>query len=139
MNGITSRWVSFKSGVPQGTVLGPLMFLIYINGIGKDVLSMLKLFADDCILYKAISSVEDCNELQNDLNTIANELKSFVLKCSKSTPPISTQYYLDNHTLECVKHHAYLGVILDQTMSSPHIENVVSKTSKILNFIKRNL
>ena len=66
MNGKTSRWVSVKSGVPQGT----LMFLIYINDIGENVLSMLKLFADDCILYKAISSDEDCNELQNDLNTI---------------------------------------------------------------------
>ena len=76
---------------------------------------MLKLFADGCILYKAISSVEDCNELQNDLNTIYqwsqkwqmnfNINKCVVLKCSKSTPPISTQYYLDNHTLDCVKHH----------------------------------
>ena len=102
MNGKISRWVSVKSGVPQGTVLGPLMFLIYINDIGENVLSRLKLFADDCILYKAISSVEDCNELQNDLNTIYqwsqkwqmnfNINECVVLKCSKSTSPISTQY-----------------------------------------------
>ena len=68
--GITSRWVSVKSGVPQKTVLDPLMFLLYINDIGENVLSKLKLLADDCILHKAISSIEDCHEIQNDLNTI---------------------------------------------------------------------
>ena len=46
------------------------MFLIYINDIGENVLSVLKLFADDCILYRAISSSTDCSELQEDLNTI---------------------------------------------------------------------
>ena len=81
MNDITSRWVSVKSGVPQGTVLGPLMFLIYINDICENVLSMLKLFADDCILYKAISFVEDCNKLQNDLNTLIQSING--LKSSK--------------------------------------------------------
>ena len=65
-------------------------------------------------------------------------LSSIILPRLPSTPP---QYYLDNHTLECVKHHTYLGVILNQTMSfSPHIKNVVSRAcSKILNIIKRNL
>ena len=50
VSGVASKWVPVKSGVPQGTVLGPLMFLIYINDIGENVLSTLKLFADDCIL-----------------------------------------------------------------------------------------
>ena len=58
----------------------------------------------------------------------------------KSTSSIPTHYHLNDHTLECVEHHAYLGVILDQTMSfSTHIENIVSRPSKMLDFVKRNL
>ena len=138
------------SSVPQGTVLGPLMFLIYINDIGEDVLSTLKLFADDCILYQTISIPSDCHKLQEDLNNVYqwsklwqmnfNINKCVVLKCYKSASPITAHYYLNNHIPECVKEHSYLGVILDQTMSfSPHINNIVSKACKILNFVKRNL
>ena len=150
IDGITSGWVSVKPGVPQGMVLGLLMFLIYINDIGENVLFVLKLFADDCILYRAISSSTDCSELQEDLNTIYqwsqkwqmnfNINKCVVLNCYKSASSISTCYHLNNHILECVKHHSYLDVILDQTLSfSPHINNIVSKASKTLNFIKRHL
>ena len=52
VSGYESNFVSVKSGVPQGTVLGPLMFLIYINDIRSGVSSNLRLFADDCILYR---------------------------------------------------------------------------------------
>ena len=54
VSGYRSNFVSVKSGVPQGTVLGPLMFLIYINEIRSGVSSNLRLFADDCILYRVI-------------------------------------------------------------------------------------
>ena len=66
--------------------------------------------------------------------------KCVVLKCYKSALPITAHYHLNNHILECVKEHSYFGVTLDQTMSfSPHVNNIVSKASKVLNFIKRNL
>ena len=68
VDGVASKWVPVKPGVPQGTVLGPLMFLICINDNGENVLSTLKLFADDCILYRTISTSIDCHELQEDLN-----------------------------------------------------------------------
>ena len=56
------------------------------------------------------------------------------------TYTITAHYHLNNHILECVKEHFYLGVILDQTMSfSPHINNIVSKASKMINFVKQNL
>ena len=45
------RWVIVLSGIPQGTILGPVLFLIYINGIGTNLISNIRLFADDCILY----------------------------------------------------------------------------------------
>ena len=150
VDGVASKWVPVKSGVPQGTVLGPLMFLIYINDIGENVFSTLKLFADDCILYRTISTPSDCHKLQEDLNNVYqwsklwqmnfNINKCVVLKCYKSASPITAHYHLNNHILECVKEHSYLGVILDQTMSfSPHVNNIVSKASKILNFVKQNL
>ena len=70
VNGSHSTWLSVESGVPQGSVLGPLLFLIYINDIVKDISSNLRLFADDCLLYCVITSEEDSALLQNDLNTI---------------------------------------------------------------------
>ena len=63
------KGVPVKSGVPQGTVLGPLMFLMYTNDIGENVLSTLKLFADDCVLYRTISTSSDYHKLQEDLDS----------------------------------------------------------------------
>ena len=59
VNGYDSNFVQVQSGVPQGTVLGPLMFLLYINDIKCGISSHLKLFADDCILYRTINSQQD--------------------------------------------------------------------------------
>ena len=54
VDGASSQPVSVLSGVPQGTVLGPLMFLLYINDIAAGISSSLRLFADDCLLYRTI-------------------------------------------------------------------------------------
>ena len=51
IRGDSSDWVRVQSGVPQGTVLGPLLFLIYINDIADQITSTVRLFADDCVLY----------------------------------------------------------------------------------------
>ena len=67
MEGEKSAPVSVMSGVPQGTVLGPLMFLIYINEIGINIKYRIRLFADDALLYATVSSKGDVNTLQQDL------------------------------------------------------------------------
>ena len=60
-----------NSGVPQGSVLGPTFFLVYINDIANSIQSQLRLFADDCIMYRTINTPEDHTTLQQDLNQLS--------------------------------------------------------------------
>ena len=66
VNGVKSGWADVRSGVPQGTVLGPILFLIYINDIATVVSSDMRLFADDSILYREIRRNEEAEQLQGD-------------------------------------------------------------------------
>ena len=68
----SSQWSSVSSGVPQGSILGPLLFLIYVNDISDNLSSPTRMFADDCTLFREIKCRDDCIELQNDLTTIYN-------------------------------------------------------------------
>ena len=68
----TSDIASVTSGVPQGTVLGPTLFLIYINDIADNITSNIRLFADDCVLYRTINSTSDNITLQEDLNKLVH-------------------------------------------------------------------
>ena len=70
LRGKTSDTVLVTSGVPQGTVLGPLLFLAYINDLPENLTAMPHLFADDCLLYREISNQEDGLSLQHDLDTL---------------------------------------------------------------------
>ena len=64
VNGVKSDWAPVVSGVPQGTVLGPLLFSLYINDIPNGIDSQIRLFADDCVCYREIKTVEDTLKLQ---------------------------------------------------------------------------
>ena len=74
VDGQTSPPSNVLSGVPQGTVLGPLFFLVYINDISRGLSkgTTIRLFADDSLLYRPIKSLKDCEILQHDLNTLQN-------------------------------------------------------------------
>ncbi len=68
VDGSHSSKVHVDSGVSQGTVLGPLLFLLYINNLPHCVSSQVRLFTDDCMLYRPITSLRDQMQLQDDLN-----------------------------------------------------------------------
>ena len=60
------------SGVPQGTVLGPLMFLLFINDIHENINSSLRLFADNALLYRSIDTANNCAIQQNGINKLVS-------------------------------------------------------------------
>ncbi len=70
MEGSYSNFLHVDSGIPQGTVLGPLLFLCHINDLPLSVDSKIRLFADDCLIYREINSIEDKVQLQKDLDSL---------------------------------------------------------------------
>ena len=150
LDGGTSKTVKVTSGVPQGTVLGPLLFLLYINDLPASVNSHVRLFADDCLIYRTISTHSDAQGLQSDLDALTewqnrwqvsfNPSKCHILHISRKRNPIITQYSLCNETLTPVKTHPYLGLQLsDDLRWDTHINHATSKAGKVLGVIRRNL
>ena len=76
VNGTVSKWAKVMSGVPQGSVLGPVLFIIYINSLPDSVTNHIKLFADDNKLWAPVKTIEDCDALQNDIT--ASSLTLFI-------------------------------------------------------------
>ena len=70
VNGAKSDWALVLSGVPQGAVLGPLLFSLYINDISTDIDSEIRLFADDCVCHREIKDTEDTLKFQKDIDQL---------------------------------------------------------------------
>ena len=73
LNGQSSSWLDINAGLPQGSVLGPLLFLIYINDLPENLVSVSKLFADDTSIFSTVSDInKSTEELNRDLSTVNN-------------------------------------------------------------------
>ena len=121
MNGYYSNWNSINAGVPQGSILGPLLFLLFINDIVDVVSNSMKLFADDASLY---CIVDDQNETAESLNSDLNSLSTWAsdwcvnFNASKTKPMLFTRkpdvnipsLYMNDDVLEDVLKHKHLGI-----------------------------
>ena len=130
-------------------MLGPLLFLMYINDLPLDITSSILLFAYDCIMYLGLSSMESPQLLQADLNTLSkwaeiwqmrfNSDKCFVMYLSRSKTPVRSTYFLGSTALKEIASHPYLGITLSSDLRfNEHCDKVSKKAGKMLNFISRN-
>ena len=153
LNGSSLTWLSVKSGVPQGSILAPLLFLIYINDLCNIPLSpgtRLMMFADDILLFKPISMPYDAALFQADVNLVndwvcnnhltinANKTKFMLISrrrnLSKNFPPL----YINNIRIESVSHFKYLGVWISEDLTwSKHVESICCKVCRILGYMFR--
>ena len=110
LNRVKSDNISVSSGVPQGSVLGPILFLAYINDIPDQIKSRVRLFADDTAIYLAVSSEGESITLQNDLHSLEiwgkrwdisfNPSRCQVIHITRAKCPIQTRYILHVTVLE---------------------------------------
>ena len=134
--------------MPQGSILGPLLFLAYINDLPYSVTYNSDLFADDTVLHRHIENRSDCVLLQEDLTSASEWCKSWlvtlktkkceVLHITWKKDPIRCQYSLNNLLLPEVDHHKHLGLWLEPSLSwDYHINSICAKANKVLGLIKR--
>ena len=143
-NDVLSSWVQFSSGVPQGSILGPLLFSLYVNELPSLVSSQLLMFADDIKLYRTIRSSEDCLVLQNDINILLDWSKRWllsfnILKCKVlhiGNAPYTGNYTIAGIQLELLDNIRDLGIQIDSKLKFHiHTDMVVKKAYRILGLI----
>ena len=152
LNGTCSDFSEIESGVPQGSVLGPLLFLIYINDLENDIKSRIKLFADDTMLFSIVQDPNiSANELNHDLHLIQKWAHQWKLEFNPDPTKQATQMIFSckknkvNHprivfngsTVCKVDHQKHLGLILEPKLTfEKHIYEKIKKVKPIIGLLK---
>ena len=153
IDSVFSPWVPVTSGVPQWSIVGPLLFLLYISDLPNvpSPSTSIALFADDAKCYRVVRNAEDYSSLQHDLSSVYDWSKDWSLsyntnKCEvlrisrkrRSLLNLSTvyPYSIDGHPLALVSSTKNLEVIVNNKLTwSLHISSVVAKANKTLGFL----
>ena len=141
------------AGVPQGSVLGPLLFLIYINDLPAELISMCKIFADDTSLFSKVNGKSNSN---TQLNSDPTKISKWVFQCKMFFNPDSNKQaievcfsnkrdrgnYLPLHfnstNVQVVDSQKHLGLVLDSKLNfNKHIESKITKCNKIISLMKK--
>ena len=150
VNGVKSDEASVLSGIPQGSVLGPILFIIYINDLPEVVNSDTYLFADDTKILRHVANQEDALQLQLDINSLELWSRKWLLKFHPRKCHVLTlgkfhnitythRYTLHQQELEHVFEQKDLGVTLDAELRfDEHISAKVKKANSIVGLIRRN-
>ena len=152
VNGCFSSWSDVTSGIPQGSVLGPVLFVMYINDLPDEVRSSVKIFADDTKAFRNVTSDDDIVELQNDINALCEWSEKWKLsfnadKCSHMTygrKKINSSYTMkmSDGTRMKIKNDAEvekdLGVTFDRgLMFRQHIGLIVKKVNRLIALVRK--
>ena len=149
IDGCVSQSAPVLSGVPQGTVFGPIGFLFYVNDIADRLSSRVRLFADDCLLYTPVDRDTPSEHLQADLQKLEewqdtwlmtfNPKKCVTMTIGMKNPPHHI-YNFCGEALESVDSHPYLGVLFNNTLTwGDHVLETCKKAQRVLGLLRRNL
>jgi hypothetical protein len=150
VNGESSEWRDVLSGIPQGSVLGPILFVIYINNLPEVVEGCeVYLFADDTKVFRSIFREEDCETLQTDIDHMFNWTEKSLLKFHPDKcgvmrigkTKLADRSYtmgLDKHKLKAISEEKDIGVIIDDKLTfEKHMSAKINKANSIMGIIRR--
>ena len=148
--GVQSNWNNIRAGVPQGSILGPLLFLLFINDIVVDIGSNIRLFADDTSLYMVVDNPDTAAELLNlDINKIMTWAKKWLVTFNpvktesllitrKLNRPIHPPLLMENQQITETDSHKHLGIYLSSDCTwHKHIDFVKEKAWKRINIMRK--
>ena len=147
VGGNRSGWTPVPSGVPQGSVLAPLLFAIYVNDLPDSLQCGIKIFADDTKLYRSVSHLSDSNALQEDLNAAVSWADEWQLRFNADKCKVlhigranqSQEYCMKGAQLEAVAAEKDLGIYVDSDLKfRRQAAAAVSKASQVLAIVSRS-